>query len=69
MMVDWQIQHGRTVNFKNTVIIMTSNIGARLITDKKLLGFSNENKENNVEKDYETINIDYESNNNKLLII
>lgn len=34
---------------------MTSNIGARLITDKKLLGFSNGNKENNVEKDYETI--------------
>ena len=31
---------GRTVNFKNTVIIMTSNIGARLITDKKSLGFS-----------------------------
>ena len=31
---------GRTVNFKNTVIIMTSNIGARSITDKKLLGFS-----------------------------
>lgn len=31
---------GRTVNFKNTVIIMTSNIGARLITDKKALGFS-----------------------------
>ena len=27
--------HGRTVNFKNCVIIMTSNIGARLITDKK----------------------------------
>lgn len=34
---------------------MTSNIGARLITDKKLLGFSNGSKENNVEKDYETI--------------
>ena len=31
---------GRTVNFKNTVIIMTSNVGARLITDKKTLGFS-----------------------------
>ena len=31
---------GRTVNFKNTVIIMTSNIGARLITDKTTLGFS-----------------------------
>ena len=32
--------HGRTVSFKNCVIIMTSNIGARLITDKKTLGFS-----------------------------
>ena len=30
---------GRVVNFKNTVIIMTSNIGARNITDKKTLGF------------------------------
>ena len=47
---------GRTVNFKNTVIIMTSNIGARLITDKKTLGFSN-NKENIEEekKEYENI--------------
>jgi len=32
--------HGRTVNFKDTVIIMTSNVGARLITEKKSLGFS-----------------------------
>ena len=32
---------GKTVDFKNTVIIMTSNVGARLITDKqKSLGFS-----------------------------
>ena len=31
---------GRTVNFKNTVVIMTSNIGARMITDRKMLGFS-----------------------------
>ena len=31
---------GRTVDFKNTVIIMTSNVGARMITDKqKSLGF------------------------------
>ena len=44
---------GRTVNFKNTVIIMTSNIGARLITDKKLLGFSNNSNKDNVEKEYE----------------
>jgi len=44
--------HGRTVDFKNCVIIMTSNIGARLITDKKHLGFSSENN-NEVEKEYE----------------
>ena len=31
---------GRTVNFKNTVVIMTSNIGARFMTEKKSsLGF------------------------------
>ena len=48
---------GRTVNFKNTVIIMTSNLGARLITDKKHLGFTNssneENKSIDVQKEYE----------------
>ena len=43
--------HGRTVNFKNCVIIMTSNIGARLITDKKTLGFSS--GDNQTEKEYE----------------
>ena len=32
---------GREVDFKNTVIIMTSNLGARHITDKKSLGFGN----------------------------
>ncbi|MCL2056226.1 MAG: ATP-dependent Clp protease ATP-binding subunit [Oscillospiraceae bacterium] len=30
---------GRAVSFKNTVVIMTSNIGARHITDHKQLGF------------------------------
>lgn len=46
--------NGRTVNFKNTVIIMTSNIGARLITEKKTLGFTkSENIENDVKKEYE----------------
>ncbi len=45
---------GRTVNFKNTVIIMTSNIGARLITDKKSLGFSQATKgEDDSKKEYE----------------
>ena len=45
---------GRTVNFKNTVIIMTSNLGARLITDRKQLGFSNQGMVN--EKVKEEIN-------------
>ena len=44
--------HGRTVDFKNCVIIMTSNIGARLITDKKTLGFSGRD-ETQSEKEYE----------------
>ena len=47
--------HGRTVNFKNCVIIMTSNIGARLITDKKTLGFSSKEAQGEDEKEYENI--------------
>ncbi len=35
---------GREVNFKNTIIIMTSNIGARYITDRKNLGFGSREK-------------------------
>ena len=49
--------NGRTVNFKNTVIIMTSNIGARLITDKKTLGFTSK-EENKEKKEYEDIKKD-----------
>ena len=45
---------GRTVNFKNTVIIMTSNIGARRITEKKTLGFGN----SSIDEEYETIKKD-----------
>jgi len=46
---------GRTVNFKNSVIIMTSNVGARLITEQKTLGFTNKKKEENQDeyKEYE----------------
>ncbi len=44
---------GRTVNFKDTVIIMTSNLGARVITDKKALGFTNKEAQNDVKKQYE----------------
>ena len=47
-------RQGRTVNFKNTVIIMTSNIGARLITEKKSLGFTNSAEEDEA-KEYEEI--------------
>ena len=51
---------GRTVNFKNTVIIMTSNVGARAITDKNVLGFSNNagDGKQEQEKEYENIKKD-----------
>jgi len=42
---------GRVVDFKNTVIIMTSNVGARMITEPKRLGFATESE--NKEKNYE----------------
>ena len=45
---------GRTVDFKNTIIIMTSNVGASLITEKQSsLGFNseNENAEESEKKD------------------
>ena len=44
---------GRKVSFKNCVIIMTSNIGAREITEKKKMGFSN--IENSREDEYKQI--------------
>ena len=48
---------GRKVNFRNTVIIMTSNVGARLITEKQAnLGFSvNNSRESDKEKLKETV--------------
>ena len=36
---------GRKVDFKNTVIVMTSNIGAKLITEHKKLGFAAQDDE------------------------
>lgn len=49
------MRHGRTVNFKNAVIIMTSNVGARLITDTKTLGFTSasEDTKKDEQKKYE----------------
>ena len=46
---------GRTVNFKNTVIIMTSNLGARLITDRKQLGFANQGATNKANENSEKV--------------
>ena len=47
---------GRTVDFKNTVIIMTSNVGARLITDKQNeLGFASVNNDKAAESSQEKI--------------
>ena len=48
---------GKTIDFKNTVIIMTSNIGAKMITDSKKLGFTNTN-EDTKKADYENIKKD-----------
>ncbi len=45
---------GRTVDFKNSVIIMTSNVGARLIAENKKLGFETE-KEDEEKVQYEEI--------------
>lgn len=41
---------GRKVSFKNTVLIMTSNVGAKRIIDPRSLGFQTEKNE---QKDYE----------------
>jgi len=44
--------HGRKVDFKNTVIIMTSNVGAKSAIDNKRLGFT---AGSDKEKDYEEL--------------
>ena len=43
---------GRTVNFRNTVIIMTSNIGAQHIERMEKLGFARENSDKAVNVNY-----------------
>ena len=47
---------GRCVDFKNTVIIMTSNVGARFITEKKMIGFEQKNEE--FDEEYQRIKND-----------
>ena len=46
---------GRKVDFKNTVVIMTSNIGARLITEKSKSSLGFGTKEGSSEDDYNSI--------------
>jgi len=47
---------GKIVDFKNTICIMTSNIGARSITDKKVMGFAGkESKEEEYSKMKEVV--------------
>lgn len=41
---------GRKINFKNTIIIMTSNIGANKITENRSLGFGNNSTNENNKK-------------------
>ena len=52
---------GRVVNFKNTVIIMTSNVGAKLITESKKLGFSS------INPDEDKAKIDYENTKKEIM--
>jgi ATP-dependent Clp protease ATP-binding subunit ClpC len=46
---------GRTVDFRNTVVIMTSNVGARMIIEPKKVGFSSESHK---KMNYEDMKVD-----------
>jgi len=48
--------HGRKVDFKNTIIIMTSNVGSDLIKKQSQIGFKRTNKiKENVKEEYEVM--------------
>jgi ATP-dependent Clp protease ATP-binding subunit ClpC len=47
--------YGRVIDFKNTVVIMTSNVGARDITQSKALGFHAGDRQKSFEKIAETV--------------
>ncbi len=44
---------GRTVNFKNTIIIMTSNIGGEYISQMQNIGFNNNDRSKKTDQEYE----------------
>src|ERR671930_2333316 len=47
--------YGRVIDFKNTVVIMTSNVGAKDITKSKTLGFHGSDSRSSFEKMQETV--------------
>jgi ATP-dependent Clp protease ATP-binding subunit ClpC len=47
--------HGRTVDFKNTVVIMTSNVGAELIRRQMSMGFAAKQESKGQKLDYDTM--------------
>jgi ATP-dependent Clp protease ATP-binding subunit ClpC len=51
---------GRTVDFKNTILIMTTNIGAQQIVGKTSFGFSRKDAESTYEKMKETLKMEME---------
>ncbi len=53
---------GRTVDFKNTILIMTTNIGAQEITGKAAFGFGKKDDQTTYEKMKETLKTAMESN-------
>src|SRR5207249_11146643 len=53
---------GRTIDFKNTILIMTTNIGAEQITGKVHFGFSRKDDQTTYEKMKETLKQAMEQN-------
>jgi len=53
---------GRTIDFKNTILIMTTNIGAEQITGKVNFGFTKKDSETTYEKMKETLKQQMEMN-------
>src|SRR5215218_1614642 len=47
--------YGRVIDFKNTVVIMTSNVGAKDITKSKGLGFTSDTQQGNFERIQEKV--------------
>src|SRR3989440_5271564 len=53
---------GRTIDFKNTILIMTTNIGAQEITGKVSFGFGKKDEESTYEKMKSTLKEEMEKN-------